>query len=274
MASITDLMRIVLVLAAVVLLEAVAVAGALHEDVVAAFYPLAYVAQTVGRAVASRVGSPTPLEPSHTTSSSRPRTCRVQRAASSSTSRTDSSRGPGGGHGTPPETPVDVLQPGRAASRRRRRRGPGQPARLARPGPLLAIVRRVGAALRTAASGPPRWPRARGARPGVPVGVADLRPSRLRHEPCRVRIPRRALRPAPGPDQGIDQRRSPARGSSRSSSTSSGGERATTVFFERLVSPEARGDGRARDAGAKTAVLDPIEGLTDARRRAARPTSR
>jgi zinc transport system substrate-binding protein len=34
---------------------------------------------------------------------------------------------------------------------------------------------------------------------------------------------------------------------------------ATTVFFERLVSPRLA-DTVARDAGARTAVLDPIEG--------------
>ena len=36
---------------------------------------------------------------------------------------------------------------------------------------------------------------------------------------------------------------------------------ATTVFFETLVSPRLA-DTVAREAGAKTAVLDPIEGLT------------
>jgi zinc transport system substrate-binding protein len=36
---------------------------------------------------------------------------------------------------------------------------------------------------------------------------------------------------------------------------------ATTVFFERLVSPRLA-DTVAREVGAKTAVLDPIEGLT------------
>ena len=36
---------------------------------------------------------------------------------------------------------------------------------------------------------------------------------------------------------------------------------ATTVFFERLVSPRIA-DTVARATGAKTAVLDPIEGLT------------
>ena len=35
----------------------------------------------------------------------------------------------------------------------------------------------------------------------------------------------------------------------------------TTVFFERLVSPRLA-QTVARDAGAKAAVLDPIEGLT------------
>ena len=38
-------------------------------------------------------------------------------------------------------------------------------------------------------------------------------------------------------------------------------EHVTTVFFERLVSPRLA-ETVARDAGAKTAVLDPIEGLT------------
>jgi zinc transport system substrate-binding protein len=39
------------------------------------------------------------------------------------------------------------------------------------------------------------------------------------------------------------------------------GEHVKTVFFERLVSPRLA-ETVARDAGAKTAVLDPIEGLT------------
>jgi zinc transport system substrate-binding protein len=38
-------------------------------------------------------------------------------------------------------------------------------------------------------------------------------------------------------------------------------EHVTTVFFERLVSPRLA-ETVARDAGAKAAVLDPIEGLT------------
>ena len=40
-------------------------------------------------------------------------------------------------------------------------------------------------------------------------------------------------------------------------------EHVTTVFFERLVSPRLA-ETVARDAGAKVAVLDPIEGLTPA----------
>jgi zinc transport system substrate-binding protein len=38
-------------------------------------------------------------------------------------------------------------------------------------------------------------------------------------------------------------------------------EHISTVFFERLVSPKLA-QTVAREAGAKTAVLDPIEGLT------------
>jgi zinc transport system substrate-binding protein len=37
---------------------------------------------------------------------------------------------------------------------------------------------------------------------------------------------------------------------------------ATTVFFETLVSPRLA-ETVAREVGAKTAVLDPLEGLTD-----------
>ena len=40
-------------------------------------------------------------------------------------------------------------------------------------------------------------------------------------------------------------------------------ERATTVFFETLVSPKLA-ETVAREAGARTAVLDPLEGLSDA----------
>ena len=43
-------------------------------------------------------------------------------------------------------------------------------------------------------------------------------------------------------------------------------EHVTTVFFERLVSPKLA-ETVARDAGAKAAVLDPIEGLTPAEQR-------
>ena len=39
-------------------------------------------------------------------------------------------------------------------------------------------------------------------------------------------------------------------------------ERATTVFFETLVSPKLA-ETVAREAGARTAVLDPLEGLSD-----------
>ena len=44
-------------------------------------------------------------------------------------------------------------------------------------------------------------------------------------------------------------------------------ERVTTVFFERLVSPKLA-QTVAREAGAKTAVLDPIEGLTSSEQKA------
>jgi len=37
---------------------------------------------------------------------------------------------------------------------------------------------------------------------------------------------------------------------------------ATTIFFETLVSPKVA-DTIAREVGARTAVLDPLEGLTD-----------
>ena len=43
-------------------------------------------------------------------------------------------------------------------------------------------------------------------------------------------------------------------------------EHITTVFFERLVSPKLA-ETVAREAGAHTAVLDPIEGLTSAEAR-------
>ena len=42
---------------------------------------------------------------------------------------------------------------------------------------------------------------------------------------------------------------------------------ATTVFFETLVSPRLA-ETVAREAGAKTAVLDPLEGLTSEEARA------
>ena len=55
--------------------------------------------------------------------------------------------------------------------------------------------------------------------------------------------------------------RSRARASSRISSRLVRREKIKTVFFERLVSPKLS-ETVARAAGAHTAVLDPIEGLT------------
>ena len=72
--------------------------------------------------------------------------------------------------------------------------------------------------------------------------------------------------------KGSRRRRSRRPGTSRSSSTSSRASGATTVFFETLVSPKLA-ETVAREAGVETAVLDPLEGISETRSPPAPTTS-
>ncbi len=62
---------------------------------------------------------------------------------------------------------------------------------------------------------------------------------------------------------GLSPRRSRRRASCTTSSKRCASTSATTVFFETLVSPRLA-ETVAREVGAKTAVLNPLEGLTQA----------
>ena len=91
----------------------------------------------------------------------------------------------------------------------------------------------------------------------------DLSHPNDRHEPRRVRPPRRALRPPTGADRRYrPHERADAVRAGGGSATLVRREHITTVFTEELVSP-AIAETVARETGARTATLDPIEGLGD-----------
>ena len=105
--------------------------------------------------------------------------------------------------------------------------------------------------------------RLRSARPRLPGGARRLRPPRDRHEPRGLRLPRGSLRARADPDH-----RAVAPKASRRRATSS--ERSTPCARPaRRRSSSSRSsrhallEAVAREAGAQTAVLNPIEGLTE-----------
>ena len=181
--------------------------------------------------------------------------------------------------------------PARARGRGLRRRRRGRPLEGAARGSrarALTIRRRAGrgdgAPTRTSGStrcASPRWRAASprrwatplqpilssaeldGARRGAPDRARRLRAARDRHEPRGLRLSRARIRPHADPaHRGLPGGRAVAarpRGRSSPRSKRSG---ATTVFFETLVSPKLA-ETVAREAGAETAVLDPLEGLTE-----------
>ena len=180
------------------------------------------------------------------------------------------------GRGFQPAVEQALCGPGGAVARpargqtldawRRGRDARGRSARLARPDALRAhgAVDRSGARARRGSAG--RELRGAGCTAGrldaaFRQGLASLRAAGDRHQPCRVRIPRRsATASSRYRSRASRPRQSRARATSSGSSLveASG---ATTVFFESLVSPKLA-ETVAREAGATTAVLNPLEGLT------------
>ncbi len=113
------------------------------------------------------------------------------------------------------------------------------------------------------------------------TGLADCASTRPGHQPQRVRVPGPAVRHAPGRHHRARPRRpSPTpRPLAAGRATSCEQHHVTTIYYETLVSP-AVARTVAGETGAPAAVLDPLEGLTDAigRRattsRSCAPTSR
>ena len=174
---------------------------------------------------------------------------------------------------------VDRCRPRRTTTRaparsERRRQGP---ARLARPDPARHHRRQARrAARRRPTRRTPPTTRARAAalradldsaRRGVRRRPEDLPAPRDRHQPRRVRLPRRPVRPRPDRHHRPRPRRPSRPRSGWPRSPREAREHgATTIFFETLVSPKVA-ETIAREVGAKTAVLDP-------HRRAAEPAAR
>ena len=160
------------------------------RSVVAAFYPLAYAAETIG-GDAYRVENLTPAgaEPHDLELSPR----EVGRIESAAVVLYLS-------HGFQPAVSKAVEQ----AHGKRVDALAGLPLRDNDPhvwlDPVMfqQVAQKIGSALQRPAR--PSGRRAEAARPRVPEGIAQLRAARDRHEPCGVRLPRGALRPAAGRD--------------------------------------------------------------------------
>ena len=106
--------------------------------------------------------------------------------------------------------------------------------------------------------------RGRQARHRLQDRSGELQTQDVRDEPPGLRVPREAVRSADGRHRRVHpgRRADPGRGSRRSR-TSCETQQVTTIFYEELVSPKVA-ETIARDVGVKTAVLSPIEGLSDA----------
>ena len=111
---------------------------------------------------------------------------------------------------------------------------------------------------RAAAGGPD------GARRGLPRGPRELPPAHVVVSHDAFGYLGRPLRPRRAPDRRpLPRRRTLAAPTSRELSDLIRADDVTTVFTERLASPKLA-DTLASDLGIETAVLDPIEGLSDA----------
>ena len=110
----------------------------------------------------------------------------------------------------------------------------------------------------------PKLARLRRLGTGTTAGdLRNCRAARDRHEPRRLRYLAERYGLRAGPDHAAS-RRKPSRSRPISSGSSTrGGARCDDVYYETLVSPRIA-ETVARETGAKTAVLDPIEGLTPA----------
>ena len=252
-------MRIVLVLALAGVVAGCRGSGN-RSQVVAAFYPLAFAAQAVGGpGLEVRNLTPSGAEP-HDIELTPRDVAAVQQARlvlylshGFQPALEEAVRGAKGRR-------VDVLQ-GLTL-----RAGTGEEAGKLDPhvwlDPILfaRIVRRVGDALGRPGR-PTRWSPAELLDAAYRNGLRDCAHRDVRHEPCGVRLPRSPVRPAPGRDHGARSRGRAQRKAARLARAARTPLRDGTVFFERLVSPKLA-ETVAREAGARTAVLDPIEGLT------------
>ena len=95
------------------------------------------------------------------------------------------------------------------------------------------------------------------------AGLGRLRSVAARHEPRRVRLPGRGVRPHAGGDQRRGSRRRAERAAAgRAEDAGRGATGVTTIFTEDLVSPKVA-QTLAEEAGVRTAVLHTLEGLSD-----------
>ena len=243
-------------------------------DVVAAFYPLAFAAEQIGGGAVA-VTNLTPAG----CRAARPRADAAGRARRSTARRSSS---------TSATASMPALETAVRAARRARRRparrtaasrrgrtgtaAPGRSARLARSRPLRRDrARAIGAALGDARARRTRSPPARRARRRVPARASrTARAARSSRATPRSATspPRYGLEQVPldGLDAGGGAESARGARAARRRVERSG---ATTVFFETLVSPKLA-ETVAREAGVGTAVLDPLEGLTDERARRGR----
>ena len=94
-------------------------------------------------------------------------------------------------------------------------------------------------------------------------GLADCADRHDRGQPRRLRLPRPALRPRRRRHHGLSPDAEPSPAAPRQLQDLIRADGITTVFSEALASPQVA-DTLAADLGIRTAVLDPIEGLSDA----------
>ena len=244
-----------------------------EHEVVAAFYPLAYAAEQVGgdrsacEPHAGRAPSPT------TSSCAASDVARVQRRRrSSSTSATASCRL---SRRRSRDRDGAVARPRSRATPDRRRGGARRrSARLARPRSLRAIVARDrGGARARPAAADDLAAQARRSSTRVSPRARALRAPRDRHEPRGFRLPRAALRPRADPAHRASRPRpSRARGARAARREVSSARARRRSSSRRSSRPSSPRRSRARPAST-TAVLDPLEGLTDERARRRAPTT-
>ena len=251
--------------------------------VTAAFYPLQFAAERVG---GDHVRVTSLTKPGR--GAARPRADPAGRRVAGRTTRPSclprglpAGRRPGRAHARPRVPRLDVTPAARltlTVEWRARRRCRPRPALLARPDPARRRRDGAGATARAARPGQRRrLPRQRrGARrrprprstPSSARGLAQLRAPASWSPATRLRLPGRALRPAPGRHHRPDpRRRARRRATLRPSRRTSRGARRHARSTPRPWSAPRRRDASPGRPGRGPAVLDPIEGITDASRR-------